>query len=356
MKQTVLFIFSILILTASGLFAQQTVRIGMTAEEFRTKLPGIIPDVMDYNKEMQFKEKQHNIAGQWTFRIKNNFLLSASFQGDNRVIALEDFDEWTESARLIIADYTKTYGKPKSYENGECNYIDPLDNSFSSNESSRALYHEAVWETKTTNIKITCDYRSNYFEDFDLGTPSGPREYCYYYFCIEHSPSKTKTDAKEADPGRFFLGMSVDDFAKKFPSLFPKGVKISGQWGRDEDLHGLAGDWTYRFEDGILTWIHFQKYYDDITATNFQTCLSATNQLISEYTAAFGKPDNTIVGDTTFIDPYKKHHWGYDVKEVQWKNYQGMKIKIEFSFLGGKGDYNFMVVVNYFDKDYPYFD
>jgi len=205
-------------------------------------------------------------------------------------------------------------------------------------------------------ITISSDYRSNYYEEFKEGLPNGPTEWYNYAFCIKYTSLAAANAVKAVDAGRFYLGMDVNDFGKVFPELFPNGVGLTGQWGREEKLYGLNGSWAYRFENGKLNWMHYDKYIDEINDTNFNKCLSATKQLLKDYTKQYGKPDTTIIGNTHFIDPYKKHHWGYDVLEARWKDYKGMKIKVEFTFMGGKGDYHFLVVINYFDKNYPYYD
>jgi hypothetical protein len=56
------------------------------------------------------------------------------------------------------------------------------------------------------------------------------------------------------------------------------------------------------------------------------------------------------------VDPLKKMHYGYDVLEARWKNYGGQKMKVEFTFFGSKGDYQFIVMITHFDKDYPYYE
>lgn len=152
------------------------------------------------------------------------------------------------------------------------------------------------------------------------------------------------------------IGMSIKDVKQLYPkcesSTYEKSITLSF----NDTIFGLSGVWGYRFENDKLNWVHFDKYIDKIEKQNFDKCLSATNKIITDYIKVFGKPDTTIIGDTTFVDPYKKHHWGYDVIEARWNDYKGMKVKVEFTFFGGKGDYQFIVIVNYFDKDYLYFD
>ena len=152
------------------------------------------------------------------------------------------------------------------------------------------------------------------------------------------------------------IGMTIEDVRKIYPNLKTATYQNETTLSRPEKLYGLDGSWGYRFKGNKLDWIFFDTYFNDINTINFSLCLSATRQLIIDYTKIYGKPDSTIIGDTTFIDPIKKKHWGYDVMEVRWKNYNGMKIKIEFTFMGGKGEYAFLVKINYFEKNYPYYD
>ena len=152
------------------------------------------------------------------------------------------------------------------------------------------------------------------------------------------------------------IGMTIDEVKKIYPKIKTDTNGNGTTLSRPENIYGLESDWGYRFKEKKLDWIFFDKYINEINEPNFKTCLSATRQLINDYTKLYGKPDTTIIGDTTFIDPYKKKHWGYNVMEARWKNYKGMKIKVEFTFMGGKGQYAFLVKTNYFEKNYPYYD
>lgn len=152
------------------------------------------------------------------------------------------------------------------------------------------------------------------------------------------------------------IGMSLDDFTKIYTGLEQQRYENSLTLLRPENLFGLEEKWGYRFEKGKLDWIYFNKYQDEISEDNFDQCLAATREIISAYTLTYGKPDTLISGDTLFRDPYQKRHWGYDVIEARWKNVNGMKIKVEFTFFGGKGEYSLLVKINYFDKNHPYYD
>ena len=52
---------------------------------------------------------------------------------------------------------------------------------------------------------------------------------------------------------------------------------------------------------------------------------------------------------------YVERHWGYDVIEAKWHDVRGMNISVKFDFFGGKGEYNFIFTVDFFDIDSPDF-
>ncbi len=150
--------------------------------------------------------------------------------------------------------------------------------------------------------------------------------------------------------------MSVDTVRKIYSEMGEDKHGNEITMSRTEVIGDLEGDWHYRFENGVLNWMHWDTYIDSLSEKNFNKCLKTTRALIKKYSKTFGKPDVTVLGNSKFIDPFKKRHWGYDVLEARWKNYKGAKISVEFTFMGGKGEYHFLVKVNYFDKDYPYYD
>lgn len=152
------------------------------------------------------------------------------------------------------------------------------------------------------------------------------------------------------------IGMTMEDMQKLYPKTESASYQNTITLSFIDTLYGIPGEWGYRFENNKLNWIHFDKYIDEINQANFDLCLKATRQIIKDYSKAYNSPDTLITGTTSFVDPIKKHHYGYDVMEARWNNYNGMKVKVEFTFFGGKGEYNFIVIINYFDKDYPYFD
>lgn len=153
---------------------------------------------------------------------------------------------------------------------------------------------------------------------------------------------------------RLKLGMSLEEVLEIYPDLKSSKYENTKTLTKAETIHGLESEWGFRFEDKILNWIYFMKYIDDIDEANFNKCLNATNHIIEDFTKVYGNPDIVEKGNDKFVDPYEKRHWGYDVIKAKWLNYKGMKIIVQFDFFGGKGEYHFIVKVDYHDKDYAF--
>ena len=150
--------------------------------------------------------------------------------------------------------------------------------------------------------------------------------------------------------------MSLEEVRKLFPNAIESKYEKTITLVQADTIHGLADAWEYNFIDGKLKSMSFSKYIDVISEANFKKCLKATKEIISDYTLLYDAPDEETEGKQKFVDPYKEHHYGYDVLEVRWKNASGQKVKVEFTFFGGKGEYHFIVVINHFEKDYPYYE
>lgn len=150
--------------------------------------------------------------------------------------------------------------------------------------------------------------------------------------------------------------MSLDSVKKVHPNYKESKYENSVTLTKKEKLPKGEADWGYRFDNNKLDWIYYQKYVHELNEKNFNDCLAEARRLIAGLTEEFGSADFMQEGQTKFVDPAKKHHWGYKVIEARWNNAKGMKIKVEFTFMGGKGQYAFLVKENRFGKDYPYFD
>jgi len=90
-----------------------------------------------------------------------------------------------KSAKAVIEDYTTVYGKPVKFETGDNKYLDRKNYDYEKKIGKRELFYEASWATRTMNIKISCDYRSNYFEEFrKIIRMTAGMVFIYFYDCI----------------------------------------------------------------------------------------------------------------------------------------------------------------------------
>ena len=162
-------------------------------------------------------------------------------------------------------------------------------------------------------------------------------------------------DLSAQEKNRVLVGMSLEEFRRVHPKVAHDDAKSDGQWRRPEKLCGLEGSWCYTFKDGKLDWALWDIYIDELNQTNFDKCLKGTRQLIEAYTKNYGKPFEVKEPNPIFKDPHKTRHWGYDVLYAKWQT-PSVKFKIGFDFMGGKGDYHFLVKMGFFRPDYPYFE
>ena len=151
-----------------------------------------------------------------------------------------------------------------------------------------------------------------------------------------------------------YIGMSINDFKTIYPEIVPENYKPTQSFKRKETIADIDGEWYYDFKDSRLKWFMFDRYFNEINQANFDKCLNASKEIITDYKKKYGAPIKIEEGETTFKDPYKERHWGYDVIKSVWQT-DKMKILVEFHFMGGKGEYNFIVKIAFQDKDYKYF-
>jgi hypothetical protein len=151
------------------------------------------------------------------------------------------------------------------------------------------------------------------------------------------------------------LGIDEAALLRRFPGLeihrYSDG-KVQAQ--RRASVHGVAGTWTYTLEEGKLAWVMFDSYEKAITEANFDRYRLAIDTIEADYTKRYGVPIKRQQGKQFFEDPYAEghHHWGYDVFDAVWKA-EGAKIRARFHFMGGKGDYAFLVAIHVAPEDAP---
>lgn len=150
------------------------------------------------------------------------------------------------------------------------------------------------------------------------------------------------------------VGVSINEFKKKFPQMNTQQYEDEVTFSDKEKVAGLDASWSYRFKQGVLEWIFLHKYIDKVNKGNFDKSLVWTKKIIADFIKIYGDPDKIEYGNTNFIDPYEKKHWGYDVIRAVWLNAEKMKIKVRFTFKGGKGEYSFLISIDFHEKNYSF--
>jgi len=144
-------------------------------------------------------------------------------------------------------------------------------------------------------------------------------------------------------PLKSWIGMSFDELQKVYPDIKPEG-SISDRYQRHAKEFGLDGTWTYSFTGNKLKWFIFNAYENTVSKSNFNSYLSATEDMIQNYQLILGTPVRVRSGIHDFNDPTIKPHNGYLVQQVSWNSQLG-NVKVDFSFLGENKYYQFLVSV-----------
>jgi hypothetical protein len=154
------------------------------------------------------------------------------------------------------------------------------------------------------------------------------------------------------------VGLGIDEAAllRLFPSVEIHRYPDMVQAHRQASVHGVAGTWSYTFKQGKLAWVMFNSYEKDITEANFDRYRLAIDAIEADYTKRYGPPIKRKSGKQFFEDPHAEghHHWGYEVFDAVWK-VEGALVQAEFHFMGGKGQYAFLVKMEMEPEGYPYF-
>jgi len=150
------------------------------------------------------------------------------------------------------------------------------------------------------------------------------------------------------------VGIDFVEFSTNFPEIVKQETNNNKQYGYKTQIEKMDGGWSYNFKEGKLKWFMYNSYSDDITQENFDKYLLATQKIIEKYKLKYGEPKKITSENKKFKDPYIERHWGYDVIIAIWETDE-MDFKIEFTFMGGKGEYNFLFKMEFQKHGYEYF-
>ncbi|MBW2701457.1 MAG: hypothetical protein JRF33_11630 [Deltaproteobacteria bacterium] len=330
---------------------------GMSIPAFRDACPGVVPDRIPFDRQLERKGVFHEMEGRWSFEFKDGLLCLVTFSAEGEGV----FSFADDEAEVKLAAQYKRFRKKlgstaKLLEQAlksppKVTKHRPRMNAAIGQGHTSETLHAASWKQDKLHVTLTL----RLLGESGLATDNSDASPLRHVLSVSFSG----VGVPGSIPGQKWQpGISAAAFAEIERKLLPGGIAEKGQWGEKATLHGVAGQWVYSFDEGKLDWYTFSRYWSkdgEVTPENFDKGLSAARALIAFYTAKLGKPQASKEKNIRFVDPHKKQHWGYDVIESRWTTPEG-KLKVSFDFHGGKGHYFLLLKLGVFKKDYPYFD
>ncbi|MFN8397997.1 MAG: hypothetical protein U0176_25495 [Bacteroidia bacterium] len=348
----------------SNLHAQDNLRAGMFADEFRKVKPGILPEEASYSGTIGLVDTIEGIAGTWNFSVGKNALVSAQFNWKEVGMDEDAYNLWKDQVGAVCNLAQKAWGAPLEFKEGKIEFHpwdDPRPQGMA--HGSREVFQDLTWEVGTNRIAIYSGFSSNHYPlEMTGNLGNNPPERFSYGFSIIYekvprtapldrvelstpSPEEEHSAPKQSEfsPANVHLGMSLKDLKAAFPRIKASESAMTGQFSEEGECKGLSGGWHYEFEKGALKRWSFSHYGHEVNEAAFKQCLAAADAMVADCTKRLGKPDKLERDNTKFIDPAKKHHWGYKVLRATWSKPEGTDTEVRFEFFGGKGDYFFVV-------------
>lgn len=323
----------------SLMLSAQKVTPGISVDEFKKLNPGIVPDNVTYNESVSRQEQLGHFNGSWYFDFKRDTLQTVTYSCN---LGSKPKGGYVKTYMAYYSLFNKDMGQPiRSIQTNDT--VLREDRKRVENTDTVVF---AAWNNKNTRIVMGIYYTGNRKVKMDASDMvsqnliNAEDERNYYVFTIRCLPIKTE---KAPDAWQFYPGMHINEFSKIIPELFPNGVGINGQWGKDEQLVGLKGGWAYQFKNSTLEWMMWDYYAGKYDQTTFMNCLRSARSIIAEYSKIYGTP-KMVTDNAKYRDPAKDHHWGYEVLKATWDK-GTYDIEIVFDFMGGKGMYDLLVKI-----------
>lgn len=341
------YILSILLffVVCSNSYAQKDIIPGMSMDEFNTIKPGIIPEDVKFSRNFKIEEEKYGLKGAWFIQFRNNVISSVNYGYRDRLgfvsepndkVNRKTFEKLFVSYEMILDEYKKVYGTPDIYTERDTLYK-KVDHQ---TRTDTIIY--TTWDIGNSRIELSFNIWG--IDESQYYIPNSEPTSFYYGLHINHIPTKKTNDKKIKE--KYFLGKHVNEFSKDHPELFPEGISMDGQWSEEAEYYGLKDEWTYFFREGKLESyaISFYSEREGISADEFDRFLKAADQWVNSYKKEYGEPNEYVSENREFKDPYKEHHWGYQVLQSVWK-LDDRTITVEFDFHGGKGEYFFVLEI-----------
>jgi len=330
---------SFLWLTLCSLTLNAQVQPGMKADEFKKIVPGIIPTKVYYDEDFEVAEKQQQFDGKWYLDFEHDSLkevyYSAHLGSRPGIGYISSFD-------TLVKYYTQKMGKPAWVKMSADTVLSENRERKENMDSIRVV----CWKTRYANVILGVYLTGNHKikmtpqEKAAQSHVNAERHYNYYQFNVHVQKANHRG---EAFSWELYPGLHVYKVVELKPNWFPNGVGLNGQWQKEEVFYGLSSNWSYTFNHSILKWMMWSYYAGKEDKETFEKCLKATQGIIEQYTQKYGTPV-IVTGDLKYRDPNRKQHWGYDVLKATW-DMKTYTIKVEYTFMGGKGQYDLLVMI-----------
>jgi hypothetical protein len=345
-----IWLIAIGLMLTSELFAQPIFHIGMTADDFDSRNPGILPSKLECNRHLGFEDTLDGLAGTWNFSVSNAGLSSAQFHGSRKLLGEAEFVQWVAAAQHIVADYTLQYGKPVTMETGAHLWDSTRANrKFTGIGPKKEVFHKAKWEVGAMDIELFCGFTSNRSEMPEDLPNKSPESYAYRFSIL--FSQRIGADVVKLDDGMLHLGMSLEAFAAMYPSLFPNGIQWEGQWQQRQKYAGINGHWTFDFRDGILNWVSYHSDSYEPDDQTFKRCRSSALQMITDNHLLYGNPDLKEDNFKRYEDIGPSNQHRRKLVWAEWKDVEGTKIDVSFDLSGGKSEPSMVVTMTFENKD-----
>ncbi|HLP10321.1 MAG TPA: hypothetical protein VK177_00215 [Flavobacteriales bacterium] len=279
-------IFTLSLLLAGLTLNAQKVTPGISAAQFKTKLPGILPEKTTYNESISRDEKMGHFNGTWYFDFKNDTMQSATYSDNlGKKPPVGSFSTYMK----YYSYFQKDMGRPIRTVTPKDSILSP-DRKRLENIDTVAC---GMWRNRHTLIVMGIYFTGNYKVKLDPGDMAsqkninGPVSMDYYVFTIRCLPLN---DPKAPDAWQFYPGMHVNQFMKTIPELFPNGLGVNGQFNVSERKIGLEGNRSYTFKADKLDWTNWNHYAGKCDEVTHNNLVRSTNAIIAEYTKVYGKP------------------------------------------------------------------
>lgn len=174
-------------------------------------------------------------------------------------------------------------------------------------------------------------------------------KFCFIILFSHSNNSWTQSEVR--------VGMSSKELLAIYPAMVVEKDKNYTYYHRQATIHGIEDNWVYRVQKKSVHSIYFNHVIKSVTEKNFEMYKEAAALSINEYVSIHGTPDTLMENnDSLSLLGAKEEGYYVALREARWNNINAMKLKIGAAFFNNYGELMLIFKINFFSKDYPYFD